>query len=684
MSRTVDGLLTELRCEDKTAEGWNWSNDPLIHHASYELWTERKEGNYSIRFLEERPSGPGESTAENSAMAPVMVADGMRLHCWHKVQVIVAYYDSPHNRLSIQDGNGNPHIVFDVRASDAWTFKKATVAAAPGNGYLEWANWHAGAGECRFSAYLDHVVLSLSQYVVVTGLIPGQKIEIYRASDDVKIAEGTCQAGQTQASVDVDAEEYPEYMYMKVYASDGVTLIEATPSYKMCGGDTWAWVSPEGTLTVTGIPYIFYREGAVATPKSATVTATLKTEVGDPAPGKTIYFSCSFGSVDPVSAETNEDGEAETTLTSAVQGIAMVKCNWPGDADIPAAVAYSEHHVFYDAETGDPDKKFQLYIEGKEFSYIGGEYAISTETTPQEFSVEIPEWSSDIVPRGLVAIYRLGVKEYSGILTKTYRNVSENPRVALSGTDSKSLLEAPTVTLSDYSDKTLTEIVTSLLAAYPSAVSAGEIETYPNALTIAFADESLVSSISRLVGLIGWLYRVTADRLLDVKSSFGLNKPATQFVYGTSLFRIERTDDYSQVENMVRMRGNDALVSTAFDGPSIESIGKIGGVAFQKTITDQSTLDIAAQAELERMVGTAIKIGGDVLDDYDPGSWGLDDWITLTCSDLDLSGIYKVILVRRDMRDPSFAHVECANKAAYELGDLFEKLKRQLKDLNVS
>jgi hypothetical protein len=36
------------------------------------------------------------------------------------------------------------------------------------------------------------------------------------------------------------------------------------------------------------------------------------------------------------------------------------------------------------------------------------------------------------------------------------------------------------------------------------------------------------------------------------------------------------------------------------------------------------------------------------------------------------------------MTDPTFAHIECANRAAVDLGDLLEKLKRELKDLNVS
>jgi hypothetical protein len=683
ISRTVEGLLAELKCDDKTGEGWQFNCDPTIHHTIYYISTGiKKEGTGSLYFSESRPSGPGEGAEENSARTSVNIVNGMRLHCWVKTDFYIYYYDIPHNELSFVLGGRT--IVFDVQATQDWTFKKYTVNAGNGAAKLWWSNWHAGAGECYFYAWIDHIVLSRTQYVVVTGLIPGQKVEIYRASDNVKITEATCAAGQTSVSLDVDAEEYPEYMYLKIYASDGSTLIETTPSYKMSGGDQWSWTSPTGTLSVTGTPYLFYRTSAVATPKSASITATLKTEIGDPVPGKTIYFSTSLGTVDPTSDVTDANGEAHTTLTSGIQGIAVAKCNWPGDADLPAAVVYSEHHVFYDAEEGDSDKSFQFYIEGKEFSYVGGEYALATETTPQEFSVEIPEWTDGIIPRGLVSIYRLGVAEYSGVLTKIHRDLSESPQVRLGGTDSKSLLETRVVTFSDYSLKTLTQIVTGLLNVYPCAVSVGEIESYPNSLSITLADEYLVSSISRVVNLIGWFYRVTAARKLDVASSFGVSKPDITFTEGLNLFGIAHDEDHSQIQNNMRMRGSSTLVSTVFDDSSIGAVGKLDGIAFQKTIVTQSTLDIAANAELARTTTGVIKISGDVLDDYDPDSWRVGDWVTITSDYVDLSDSFKVVLIRRDLADPTFAHIECSNRAAVELGDLFEKLKRELKDLNVS
>ena len=81
------------------------------------------------------------------------------------------------------------------------------------------------------------------------------------------------------------------------------------------------------------------------------------------------------------------------------------------------------------------------------------------------------------------------------------------------------------------------------------------------------------------------------------------------------------------------MRGNEELVSTQVNSASIDSIGIVEAVAFEKSIGAQATLDIAAVAELDRRVNGAVQIGGQVLDTYGVGSWGVDDWITLTCSE---------------------------------------------------
>ena len=104
---------------------------------------------------------------------------------------------------------------------------------------------------------------------------------------------------------------------------------------------------------MTSTAFIIFAPQASGTPKSATITATLLTPAGAPYPGVTIYFTTGRGSVTPASAVTDANGQASTALTSTTHGFAVVKCNWPGDASVPAAVGFMTHHVFYDAEVGD-------------------------------------------------------------------------------------------------------------------------------------------------------------------------------------------------------------------------------------------------------------------------------------------------------------------------------------------
>jgi hypothetical protein len=518
----------------------------------------------------------------------------------------------------------------------------------------------------------------------VTGLTPGQKVQAYRASDNVKIAEATCAGGQTQVALDLDGEEYPEYLYLKVYATDSATLIEVTPSYLMSGGDTYYWICPFGTLGIASSEYTIYRTGSSGSPTSAVITATLRTPAGAPYPGVTIYFTTSKGTVSPTSGVTDSNGQTSTTLISAVHGIAVVKANWPGDASVPAAVGYATHHVLYDVEVADPSKKFQLFIEGIEYGYANGKYVLSSQSTPQEFSVQISEWVDTITRRGLVSIYRWGVPEFSGVLTVIDRTLSDSPNIALSGTDSKSLLDTRVVTLKDYSAQTISYILNDLLASFWSGVGVGSIGTYPDPITITCADESLGSSVSRLCDDIGWFFRVTTSNKLDVKSSFGMSRPNIIFTQGLNLFLNQYKIDDRQACNSLRMRGNEDLASTVFDGASIENddLGLLEGVAFQKSIGDQATLNIAALAQLAKLAGQSIQIQAEIIDSYDAGSWGLDDSVVLNVPEHGLSDSFKVVRIERDMTDPNTATVDFTNKLTLEWSDVLIQLRRELKDLN--
>ena len=515
----------------------------------------------------------------------------------------------------------------------------------------------------------------------MTGLLEGQKVQIYNTSD-VKIYEATVGVGGDHLDFDISASEYPMYGYLKVYATDGITLIEVTATIQFCGGDTWYWVSPYGTLKAETSAFVIIRDSGTGSPKSATITATLLKPDTTPAVGKTVYFSTSKGEVLPTSGETDANGQCTTELTSDEHGLAVVKVNWPGDGDVPACVAWATHHVLYDAEVADATKKFQFYVEGVELDFDTGSYSLSTETTPQEFTVTIPEWNSLIVRRGLVSIYRLGVKEFSGVLTGIDRDLGTTIPVTLSGVDSKALLNDRVVTLKDYLNDSLADILDDLLDTYPCGITLGTVGPYPASLSITISDESLVSSVSRLMNVIGWLYRVTTDNTLDVMSSFGQAKPNIVFEQGVNLFHAKHRINDSTVSNSIRARGKETLVSTQFDPASIEELGILEGVLFQKSLDIQTTLDLAVLAELGRLVGGTTEISGDVIDAYRQGLGRSMIGSQLQRLTLISPALYKVVKITRNMRDPKAATIECSNRVTVELGDLVSGLRRELKDLS--
>jgi hypothetical protein len=93
--------------------------------------------------------------------------------------------------------------------------------------------------------YWQHLVICSSVNLTVAGLAAGQKVELYRASDNYLI--GSAIASGSSVAISMDSENFPLNCYLKVYATDAATLIETTSTYEMCGGDTWGWTPPAVT-----------------------------------------------------------------------------------------------------------------------------------------------------------------------------------------------------------------------------------------------------------------------------------------------------------------------------------------------------------------------------------------------------------------------------------------------------
>jgi hypothetical protein len=685
ISRTVSGLKIEYACDDYVSEGWLPYSDG--GHIESNDTSDKKEGAASIKIHGEQSYYPSGTTYFYFELTTgVLLTPGWRVHIWHKASpgsgCTLNWAFQYMARLGVPPWN-EYHDLFTKAGSEAWTMKAGDVPAdaSPYYSYIKSKHLASGSYTKSFDAWIDHFVVSTTRHLTVSGLTPGQKVKLHRSSDNSLLDTQTCAGGATSVTFDIDAEDYPLYLYMKIYATDGATLIETTPSYRMCGGDTWAWTAPVGTLDIDSTAFVIHRTASSGTPKSADITATLTTPGGAPYPGVTIYFTTSRGTVSPASDVTDANGQAQTTLTSNTHGIAVVKANWPGDASVPAAVGFRTHHVFYDEESGDSEKKFQLFVEGYPLSYSEGSYSLAQTGEPQEWLVRIKEWDENITKRGLVSIYRKGVLEFSGILLVPTRPMNDNPRITIGGIDSKGLLLDRVVTLKDYSAKTLSYIASDLLTSYQCGISLGGLGDYPVPFSITFADQYLLDSVVHLCDVIGWLYRINADRTLDIKPSLGATK-AVEFGQGVNLFGADHMENLTQVCNALRMRGNEDLVSTQTDSSSIDEIGVVDGVAFEKSITVQDTLDLAAVSELDRRVSGAVQITGYVKDTYDVGSWGPDDWVTITAAENELSGLYKVVKITRDMKDPNYAYVEFQNAAAVKLADIIDKIKRQLKDLS--
>jgi hypothetical protein len=295
LSRTVNGLLYEFSLDSLDQVGYYPLSGPPVWSVDT---VDKKEGVGCLKAYGEFTSA---SYIVLVSTVPLAVA-GCRVHIWHKAttssqtwylkmnctgQAGCVYGQIPYYTTTIISKAG----------SEAWTLKSADIPAgvAVGSNAILYPSVFSAAQYANIEDRVDRLVISTSRYLTITGLHFGQLVRIYRASDDVKIAEATCTPPNKFLVFNIDAEDYPEYVYLKVYATDGATLVEITPMYRVSGGDTWNWVPPFGTLTITSSAYRLYRTGSGGSPQEADLTITLKTAAGAPYPNATIYVSTTRG-----------------------------------------------------------------------------------------------------------------------------------------------------------------------------------------------------------------------------------------------------------------------------------------------------------------------------------------------------------------------------------------------------
>jgi hypothetical protein len=610
---------------------------------------------------------------------------GRVVRVWHKLAG--GYLSRASYGVLFADGyySWNPvtgcHSTPAETTNHAWQMEGFTIPTAVTGSQYVVCGWLTDNTMAVPYTYVDHLVIAKGTTVTVTGLTPGQKIKIYRSSDNTLIDTQTCAAAPASSvALNVTAEDFPEQMYLKVYGTDGVTLIETTTSYEMCGGDAWEWDPGTGTLQLTSDVVIIYRSAAVGTPKTANLTANLKTTGGENYPNASIQFTTVLGAMTPASDTTDANGNAHSALTGTSHGVAVVKAAWLGDPIVPACSDYCVVHIFYEAEAGDSDKEYQFFLEGIEYAFVAGSYAWNEQGRRETFEIEIPEWLSTITRGGLVSIYRRGVKDFAGVLKGRERSLSDAPRVILRGPDVSALLDR-CVELELYASKTPQYMINDLLTKYPCGISIGDLGACAALLSITIDTESLSDAIPRICKAVNWNFRVTLNRTLDFAENFTGGIVAVAFEEGVKILDAKWSEDDYSLANWIRMKG-DGIVSTKQDGAAIAAQGLHQAPAFQATISDQATLDTMCQALLDLSKTTDETVRVEATDDYDVGTFATEDQVTVTAPTIGLAGTYTIKRIERDMTQPRVVIMDLSNRTK-EFWDLDAEYRRMTKDVNV-
>jgi hypothetical protein len=608
------------------------------------------------------------------------VGGGAITRIWHKR----TFSPASNGSVWLSTDTADYYLIPIGTVDEDWTLHTDTVGAGKGGPRnLVWYGQCTSAPDVTIQNWIDNFVVCTDVILMLTGLVEDMVVEIYRSSDDGLIDTQTVAAGEDHVHFDLTAEHFPEQIYVKVYATDGVTLVETTASYAMCGGDSWEWTPNVGTIKIASDQFIIYRGAASATPKTAAIVANLKTPAGANYPNALVYFSASNGALSDATDLTDAGGNAHTSLSSLTdtQGIAVVKAQWFGDAVVPACAVYVLVHVFYDVEVGDPDLGFQLYIEGYPVQFVSGRYGVNSQGKPENFEIEIPEWDAEIVPYSLVSIYRKGVQEFAGVYLQPERSLSDSPRVVLTGVDLTFLLSDTVCDLKIYSPNTPQYMIADLLTSFPCGITAGTLDSSPDSLTITITAENLRAAIQRICDNVYWNFRVNLDRTLDFAERFGGSSSGVSFVEGMDILSLDRVEDYSQVKNWVRMVG-DGITSTKQDGTSIMAHGLHQMPVFQSSIASQATLDAACQAFLDLSKDKAEMIPMEAIDGLPPGSFKSEDTVWVTSPTLDMNGEYMIKRIERDMTDPDYVKLELSNRLI-GYWELDEAYRRMVKDVSV-
>jgi len=546
--------------------------------------------------------------------------------------------------------------------------------------------YHRGEG-LQLAVPHDDILIMYDDDIIIKALSGGQKIELYD-SGGVLRRSATCPATGTDVRLlitDLFTTANGFYGYMKVYDTNGTTLLYTTATQYMVGGDEWTWTPNTTSLLLTADYTKIYRQGSGQSPSQAVVTATLRDKATQiPLSGKPINWSAYLGSVNPTSSNTDVNGQATTTFSPTTSpGLGGVQGSFAGDSNYGPSVDVQQIDVYYGVISPDSSKDFQVFIEGQEFVYTEGNYKLSAEFKPQPFTVTFASWP--ILPGfwWAVEIYRLGVLDFTGRIFTRRRRSGTDPQLTITGVDEKVLLQRRVANWSYLDDPKY--IIEDLLSRYPTGITAGTINIFGSNVKIDATYESVFDALTQILKLTGWKLRLNANRTLDFASTFGSTVGIT-ISLGKNLTTGTHDEDGTGLDTKVyvigKTSGGSLLVSSAEDLTGQINYGLIEEVFLEKGVSEQGTLDRRAQTLLEERKAAREAISVAWIDAYATGYYKPEDELTVSDVDAGLSGQYRVYSITRNLADARLCTLQLVARE-YTISDIMQILRKDVKDLGV-
>lgn len=676
LTKAVEGLVDS----DSWETVGDWTKTEILRQADAD-WPNSSvpayEGSHTLREYAIGPGYGNTSAVTVSRSAAVGSSTKKRLMLWHRCWT---FPDLAAGYLEVYLGGTKLY----TRWAPLPTWENTgwlNINSHSGTETVAVRTWADGAGTQAYF-FIDKLLITAGDSVTVTNLQPGNKIEVYQA-DDTLLGSDTVGGGGTSASVNCESIlTQPFQGYIKVYDTDGVTLLHTSPTQALVIGDSFAWSAGKSYMTGPAASLRIYKAGAVANPKTQAITFTLRDLVTDlPISGKVVTFSTSLGSVAPASDTTDANGEIDVTLTSGASlGWAVVKASFAGDASWCPCNGLVEVAVYDEADSGDVTKPYQVFIQGVPTPFTGGTYRKSIAFDMQDFSLVLPDIDPAINVPFEVIIYRRGIKDFVGRITKPVRTITYN--MTIPGKSNHWKL-ARRVANKAYAAQDPHAIIDDVLTRYPAGVSQGIIGTFGTPITHEFNYETDLAVIRKLVDITGWKARLNLDDSVDFAPDFGETQAVT-FARKGKAGDLVRETDFGPLDTRTFLIGDPStLVSDKDDATAAAIYGLVEQAFFDKNATTQTVLDSENQVILDSRKVPVERISGAVIDlEYAADAYDVFDWVTVTDVDATgLSGTYRVVAIERNLTDCGAARIELSN-LSLSSEDLLAQVARIVKDLS--